>query len=181
MNTHDFTEIILLSLALGADAFSVALASGRHGFTPGRAFRLGWHFGLFQFIMPVIGWLIGQAAVEVIGNYGGPAVFIILCGIGVKMVYEGSKKTKPQIPDVSKGWYLITLSVATSLDALGAGFGLGLLGFSILMPAIIIGITCLFMTVTGLYLGARLFDRLGHRALIPGGIILIGIGVKAVM
>ncbi len=181
MGSLPLFEIIVISIGLGFDAFSVALASGAQGFTPRRAFRLGWHFGLFQFIMPIIGWGLGEIISGFIGCYGNWVVFILLIGIGGKMISEGIKDTPKEIPDLSKGWNLVSLSVATSLDALGVGFGLGLLGYSILKPAIIIGIICAAMTLTGLYLGVRVYDKLGHRALIIGGVILVGIGIKMVV
>ena len=181
MNSPTFYEIIIISIGLGFDAFSVALASGAHGFTPRRAFRLSWHFGLFQFMMPVIGWALGEIIFRYIGCFGNWVILILLIGIGGKMISDGIKDIPKEIPDLSKGWNLVVLSVATSLDALGIGFGFGLLDYDILKPAIIIGIVCAIMTITGLYLGVKLYDKLGHRTLILGGIILIGIGIKMVL
>ena len=180
MNHLSFVEALLIGIALGFDAFSVALASGAHGFQPRRAFRLGWHFGLFQFVMPIIGWSVGEAVARLIGDYGGWIVFGLLIIIGGKMLYEGLKKAPGEIPDLSKGWKLITMAVGTSIDALGVGFGFGLLGYDIIRPAFMIGIVCLVMTITGLYLGVMLYNKLKHRAIIMGGLILIGIGIKQV-
>lgn len=174
-----FSEILLISIALGFDAFSVALASGAQGFKPRRIFRLAWHFGLFQFLMPVLGWGIGDYIARWIGPYGNWLVFIILLLIGGKMLWEGFKPKPENIPDLSRGWTMISLSVVTSLDAFGIGFGFGLLDYEILNPAIVIGLTCIVMTIIGLYLGVKLYDKLGHRAIILGGVILIGIGIKS--
>ena len=179
MNQPAFSEIILISIALGFDAFSVALASGAQGFKPRRIFRLAWHFGLFQFLMPLLGWGIGEYIARWIGSYGDWLVFLILVFIGSKMLWEGFKPIPEDIPDLSRGWTMISLSVVTSLDAFGVGLGFGLLNYAILNPAIIIGLTCIIMTVIGLYLGVKLYDKLGHRAIILGGVILIGIGIKS--
>jgi putative Mn2+ efflux pump MntP len=173
-----FLEILLISISLGFDAFSVALASGAPGFTSRRAFRMSWHFGLFQFMMPIIGWGLGDMIASLIGKYAVWVVFCLLLVIGGKMIIEGVKAKPKKIPDLSRGWNLITLSIATSIDALGVGVGFGVLGYQILIPALIIGVTCGIMTVAGLYLGVRLYARLKHRTIILGGIILIAIGIK---
>lgn len=173
-------EILLLSIGLGFDAFSVAMAAGAQGFAPRRAFRLGWHFGLFQFFMPIIGWGAGEILAVWVGSFGNWAVFILLLAIGGKMLAEGIKDTPKDMPDLSKGWSLVTLSVGTSLDAFGVGLAFGLIGHGIINPAIVIGVVCAIMTIGGLYLGVKLFDKLGHRAMIIGGLILIAVGVKMV-
>jgi putative Mn2+ efflux pump MntP len=176
-----FYEILLISLGLGFDAFSVALASGAQGFTPRRIFRLAWHFGLFQFFMPLIGWGLGDLISKYVGNLGQWFVLILLMAIGGKMLWEGVKPAPEHIPDLSKGWKLVSLSFGTSIDALGIGFGFGLMNASIIKPAAIIGIVCATMTTIGLYLGVKMYQRWGHRAMILGGAILIGIGIKMVI
>jgi putative Mn2+ efflux pump MntP len=176
-----FTEILLISIALGFDAFSVALAAGAQGFTLRRIFRLSWHFGLFQFMMPIVGWGLGKFLSTWIGFFGNWAVFILLIGIGGKMLSEGMKNTPINIHDLFRGWNLIILSVGTSLDALGVGFAYGLIGYSIIRPAVIIGIVCAGMTIIGLYLGVRLYEKFGHRSMLLGGLILIAIGVKTIL
>jgi manganese efflux pump family protein len=173
-----FVEVLLISLGLSADAFSVALASGAHGFAPRRIFRLSWHFGLFQFLMPIIGWYGGDVLAQHIGGAGQFLVLLLLVGIGCKMIYDGLKNNSHDTPDLSRGWKLVMLSVGTSLDALGVGFGLGLIGTSIVFPALIIGIVCAAMTILGLFLGVCLYKYLGHKAMILGGLILIAIGIK---
>lgn len=180
MQTISFFEIILISLGLSADAFSVALASGAQGFVPRRIFRLSWHFGLFQFLMPVIGWFAGAALAGYVEDFGGIVVLLLLAVIGAKMIYEGLKPGSFEPPDLSRGWKLVTLSIGTSLDALGVGFGLGVIGSRIWGPAIVIGLICAAMTAVGLFLGACLYGRLGHRAMIPGGLILIAIGITMI-
>jgi putative Mn2+ efflux pump MntP len=173
-------ENLLIALGLAADAFSVSLAAGGQGFRPRRVFRLSWHFGLFQFLMPVIGWFGGELVARIVGQAGPWIVLALLVGIGVKMIIDGIKDAPKELPDLSRGWKMVTLSIATSIDALGVGFGFGLLDIPIWRPAIVIGVICSIMTIIGLYLGVRMYRKIGHRALIVGGVILIGIGIKMV-
>ena len=173
-------EILLIAIGLGADAFSVALAAGAQGFTPRRIFRLSFHFGLFQAMMPIIGWFAGELVANMIGDMGSWVVLVLLCAIGGKLIYDGIVSKPHDLPDLSKGWKMVSLSVATSIDALAVGFGFGLTNISVFKPAAIIGIVCSIMTIIGLYLGVRIYKRLGHKALIIGGIILIIIGIKTI-
>ncbi len=129
-------------------------------------------------MMPIIGWFAGEALASHIGGYGKIIALILLCAIGCKMIYDGLKPNPEEMPDLSRGWKLVMLSVGTSIDALGVGFGLGIIGTSILKPAAIIGLVCAGMTTLGLFLGAWLYKRLGHRGMIFGGLILIAIGLK---
>ncbi len=174
-------ENLLIALALAADAFSVSLAAGAQGFRPRRIFRLSWHFGMFQFLMPVIGWFGGELVARIVGRAGPWIVLALLAGIGVKMIIDGIKDAPRELPDLSRGWKMITLSVATSIDALGVGLGFGLLDIPVWRPAIVIGVVCSIMTIIGLYLGVRMYRKIGHRALIIGGIILIGVGIKMII
>ena len=178
MQSVPLIEILLISLGLSADAFSVALAAGAQGFTGRRIFRLSWHFGLFQFMMPIMGWALGDVMSHYIGDNGKWIVLVMLVLIGGKMIFEGLKNAPQDLPDLSRGWSLVALSVGTSIDALGVGLGFGLLNVLILKPAAIIGIICALVTIVGLYLGVRLYRALGHRAVIIGGLILIAIGIK---
>jgi manganese efflux pump family protein len=176
-----FIEVLLISLGLSADAFSVALASGAQGFTPRRIFRLSFHFGLFQFLMPLIGWYGGEVLARHIGDLGKVLVLLLLVGIGSKMIYDGLKPSSEGAVDLSRGLKMVMLSIGTSLDALGVGFSLGLIGTTIIFPALVIGIVCAAMTIIGLYLGVCLYKHVGHKAMILGGLILIVIGIKMVI
>jgi putative Mn2+ efflux pump MntP len=106
--------------------------------------------------------------------------FGLLAFIGGKMVYEALKKQDEdaEVCDPTKGWRLVMLSIATSIDALAVGLSLALLGVSIWYPALVIGIVAGVLTVVGMELGKRFGALLGRRMEIVGGIILIGIGVK---
>ena len=173
-------EILVLAFVLGIDAFSVALAVGTSGCTFRQAFCLSFHFGLFQFMMPIFGWLLGQNVVSLIQNYDHWVAFVLLFLIGSKMIYEafhhdsgGSVRA-----DRTRGWKLIALSIATSIDALGAGVGMGVLNTSLLYPCIIIGVTAATMTMIGIKLGSFISAIIGKRMEAVGGAVLILLSLK---
>jgi len=166
------------------DAFAVAIATGiALGTVSGRqTFRLAFHFGLFQFLMPVIGYLAGMTVERHIKGYDPWLAFVLLGYIGGKMVYEGGRgggEEENDGKDPTRGISLVVLSVATSIDALAVGISLGVLrNEGILYPGIVIGIVACTFTAAGLHLGKRLGTVFGKRMEVVGGLVLIGIGVK---
>ncbi len=176
--------IIGISIALAMDAFAVAIASGimLKKVSTRQTFRLAWHFGFFQFAMPVLGWLLGLSIQKWMENFDHWIAFIFLSLIGGKMIRDSfSKKEEVELlKDPSRGLTMVMLSVATSIDAFAVGLSICLLGISIWFPAIIIGIITCFLTVIALHLGSWLGENshLGHYAEFIGGIILIAIGIK---
>ena len=166
------------------DAFGVAIAVG---ITLGKLdrwtiFRLGWHFGFAQFGMPIIGWLAGGYLSDWIGSFGNWLAALVLFVIGVRLIWEQfhieERKWKG---DPTRGASLIVLMIATSIDALAAGFSLALVGISILFPTLIIGAVAAAMTVLGLIFGRFLGLRYSRTAGIIGGVLLIGLAIKAVI
>jgi putative Mn2+ efflux pump MntP len=180
----DFVSVLLIALGLGMDAFAVALGVGATRkdiwFRPG--FRLSFHFGLFQFMMPIIGWLGGTTIAPFIAGWDDWVAFILLAYVGGKMVKEsfGDGEAHHR-SDPTRKWTLVMLAVATSLDALVVGLSLGMLKVSILYPSLVIGIVAAGMTALGLALGKRLGVLFGKRMELVGGLILIGIGLRAVI
>lgn len=175
-------ETALVAVALGCDAFAVGMGVGTRFCNPRQVFRLSFHFGLFQFIMPLLGWFIGQNAAGFL-RQGAPWIaFGLLSLIGGKMVYEslrgGETQSDESCPDPTRGMSLVALSVATSLDAMGVGFSIGILGHSLLLSAVWIGITACAMTWAAMKLGNRLSEKFGKRMEIAGGMILLAIAVK---
>lgn len=177
-----FISLIVVALALGIDAFAVAMAAGM---TNGKllirpVFRMSFHFGLFQAIMPVIGWFAGVAIYSIISSFDHWIAFGLLVCIGIKMIVESfknqsdDKKTK----DPTRGWSLVWLSVATSIDALAVGLSLAVLGQDIVMPAIMIGLVAALMTIAGMTAGRVLGGVMGKRVEAFGGIVLVSIGIK---
>ena len=165
------------------DAFAVAIATGIVlGTVSGRqTFRLAFHFGLFQFLMPVVGYLAGMTVERYITGYDHWLAFALLAYIGGKMVHEGIRGEEEGNggKDPTRGMSLVVLSVATSIDALAVGISLGVLhNEGIVYPGVVIGIVACTFTAVGLHLGKRLGAVFGKRMEIVGGIVLIGIGVK---
>ncbi|NLN39810.1 MAG: manganese efflux pump [Smithella sp.] len=173
--------IFLLAVGLGVDAFSVAIAIGaavpRRTWAP--VLRLCLAFGFFQFIMPLLGWLAGATIVDLIQKFAHWVAFALLALVGAKMMSDGfSNDDDRQKTDRTRGLPLLMLSVATSIDALAAGFSISVLKNQILLPSVIIGAVCFIMTGFGMVFGKVLARIFGKKVEIAGGLVLIGIGIK---
>lgn len=178
-----FLIILGIALALALDAFAVSLGLGLSlkPATGGQTFRLAFHFGLFQFLMPVIGWGVGETIIRYIERYDHWIAFALLLGVGGRMIFESFKPEKESDSarsDPTKGVSLLVLSIATSLDALAVGLSLAALHVAIVYPAVIIGLVAFGMTVAGMKLGPALGKVIGRRAELLGGLVLIFIGIK---
>ena len=177
--------LIGIAIGLAMDAFAVAIGAGLtlKEVTPRQTFRLAWHFGLFQAFMPVLGWLAGHTVANWIGPIDHWIAFGLLAVIGGKMIYEALRHEDEERAraDPTKGWSLVLLSVATSIDALAVGLSLALLNVSIWWPAVVIGLVAGAFTTLGLQLGKRFGALLGRRMEVVGGVILIGIGVRILL
>lgn len=178
-----FLYTLGLALALAMDCFSVALglACGLKGLSAGQTLRLAVFFGGFQFGMPVLGWLAGEKLVRVIGSFDHWVAFGLLALVGGKMIFEAfhvDEEAKAGRPDQSRGWPLLVLSLATSIDALAVGLSLGLMGLPVVQSAAIIGAGSFAMTIVGAKLGPVFGRAAGRWAEVLGGAVLIGIGVR---
>ena len=178
----DFLTVFLIALGLAMDAFAVSLSGGFAvgKATPRQTLRLAFHFGLFQFFMPILGWAAGLTVQNLIQAYDHWVAFALLAGIGGKMVYESFKteKEEKKASDITRGASLVLLSLATSIDALAVGLSLSLLRVRILYPSAVIGVVCFALTAFGFAFGSRLGRLLGRRMELLGGMVLIGIGVR---
>ena len=176
----NFIFILSIAFALALDAFSVSVAAAAYlGKLTGRQkFRLSFHFGLFQFMMPLFGWFAGSTIVHYIEQYDHWIAFLLLSIIGIKMIVDARHAEINKIStDITKGFSLISLSLATSIDALAVGFSIGVIKGEILFPAIVIGLIAAVMTLLGIRIGVFLSSKFGHRISIVGGIVLIIIGI----
>lgn len=178
-----FVEILLIAVALAMDAFTVAMAVGLHlsgngGISPRQYFRLGFHFGFFQFLMPILGWLAGTTVRVYIESFDHWLAMVLLSYIGLKMIRESGRSDEYAAADPTRGMSLVVLSVATSIDALAMGLSLALLGVGIIYPSVVIGIVALVFTVAGLALGRLIGLKWRRRVTLVGGLILISIGLK---
>mgnify|MGYP000740102843 CR=1 FL=1 len=180
----DFINIFALAVALAMDAFAVAIATGVRlkRVSLRQFFRLAWHFGFFQAMMPVIGWAAGLTVRDQIERFDHWIAFGLLTFVGVNMIREAFKLEEDarEKHDPTRGLTLVMLSVATSIDALAVGLTISMLQVSIWLPAIIIGVVAGAFTVVGLHLGKSVgsAERLSPVAGVLGGVVLLGIGVK---
>jgi manganese efflux pump family protein len=176
-------EILIIAFGLALDAFAVSLGAGSIGRIGNHrgAVRLAFHFGLFQFLMPVIGWYIGFKIEPFVKSFDYWIAFSLLTYIGVKMILDSYKPVGEFRKDPSKGKHMVLLSVATSIDALVVGFSLAILMISVWYPAFIIGLVTALLSITGIYLGKVIGSKIGKKMEIVGGLIIIGIGIKIII
>ncbi len=174
-------NIILISLSLAMDCFAVSIAGGA---TTTKlkvidALKVGLFFGLFQAVMPLIGWYIGLSFKELIENADHWIAFGLLCAIGIKMIYEALRRRgeKRKI-NLIRLPSLLVLSVATSIDALAVGISFSLLNVSLYLSVAIIGLFAFVFSISGYFIGNKIGYFLENKVEVIGGVILIGIGIK---
>lgn len=185
MHFVDWITLLGIAVALAMDAFAVALGAGLslERMTGRHLFRLGFHFGLFQALMPVIGWFAGLTVQRWIAAYDPWIAFALLAFVGGKMIREALREHGEGHvrADPTRGMNLVLLSLATSIDALAVGLSLAMLKVDIWLPALVIGLVAAALTVVGMFLGRRIGAAWGQRVEILGGLVLIAIGVKILL
>ncbi|MEG4226164.1 manganese efflux pump MntP family protein [Microcoleus sp. N9_B2] len=177
----DAATTILLSLGLAADAFAVAVSSGlaiKH-MKVNKALKIALFFGGFQALMPVLGWLIGLSFSFWITPIDHWIAFGLLSFIGGRMIYESlqSEESEKKFNPLDTGT-LITLSVATSIDALAVGLGFAVLKDSIVLAVTAIGFITFFLAFAGVFIGHKCGNLFANKIEILGGAILIFIGSR---
>ena len=171
---------ILIALGLAMDSFSVSITRGLTNSQtriPAEAIQVAFFFGLFQAIMPILGWWAGILIIVFISGFDHWIAFGLLTFIGLRMIYETAYKESMKMVSSSNISVLLMLSIATSIDALAVGFSLSFLEVSIITPAIIIGMITFSLSFLGVYIGKKLgrfFKNIG----VLGGVILLFIGVN---
>ncbi|MBU1937318.1 manganese efflux pump MntP family protein [bacterium] len=174
--------LTVLAISLGCDAFAVAITAGMQGITARRLFRIAWHTGFFQFLMPIIGYGLGTGLAEVVGRISGLVGGIFLGVIALHMLIEGIRGFRgthtPKSRDLTRGWSLIAISFATSIDALVVGVWLGMSGGELLFPCIVIGLTASIMATLGMLLGNFLSGKFGILANFFGGLALLILAIR---
>jgi manganese efflux pump family protein len=185
MYSVDFISLLLIALGLSADCFAVALSCScvMKTLTRFQILRASLSFGLFQAIMPLLGWLAGRSFVKFIGSFDHWLAFALLAFVGGKMIWESfrSEKEEKENPDFTKGWPLLTLSIATSIDALAVGLSFAFLKVNILAASLTIGLACFLITIVGFLIGRKVGEFVGKRAELVGGLILIAIGLRILL
>jgi putative Mn2+ efflux pump MntP len=181
----DWWLLFGIAVGLAMDAFATAIAvSVSLGRVSGRQiFRLSWHFGLFQAMMPVIGWYGGLSVERWIRAWDHWLAFALLGLVGGRMLLSGLRREQQETPsfDPTRGTSLVVLSVATSIDALAVGLSFAALGVRIWMPSVVIGVTAGLLTLIGTLVGVRLGSRVGRFMEVAGGVLLIAIGARILL
>ncbi len=179
-----FFAVLAIAVALAMDAFAVSVSASATlpAVTWRHYFRLSFHFGLFQFLMPVIGWALGLSVRGYIEAWDHWIAFAMLALVGLNMLREawGGEDEEHPSGDPSRGLQLVMLAVATSIDAMAVGLSFAMIGVAVWWPAAVIGLVCAAITATGVKLGRLLGSSslLGNKASIIGALVLIGIGLK---
>lgn len=182
MSIMEWITVFGIAIGLAMDAFAVSVVSGsvfkqlhiRH------ALRMAFFFGAFQAIMPLLGYAAGNTFAGYIAACDHWIAFALLLAVGLKMIYESFKfrkvEEKPQDPSNLK--VLLTLSIATSIDALAVGVTLSLVTASIMAAVTVIGVITFALSYAGFELGKRIGHFFENKIEIFGGVILIAIGAK---
>lgn len=181
MNSLDLISVFIIALGLSADCFAVAFSGciAMKSVSRKQIIVASLSFGIFQALMPVLGWLAGQTIVDSIADYDHWVAFALLAFIGGKMVWESFRKQDENCKtDITKPGSLLTLSIATSIDSLAVGLTFAFLKVNIALAAGVIGITAFLITILGFLLGKKAGKVLGKRAELIGGLILIAIGLR---
>jgi manganese efflux pump family protein len=177
----EFVSIFLIALGLSADCFAVALSASiaNRNHSPLQVVKVSFSFGFFQAMMPIIGWLAGKTIVDFISNLDHWIAFALLAFVGGKMLWEAYHHEENEKPaDISRGLLLLTLSIATSLDALAVGLAFAFEDVNMWLASPTIGITSFVVSALGFLIGTKVGKIFGKRAEILGGLILIAIGIR---
>lgn len=185
MSDTSFYSILIIAIGLSADCFAVALSSSisKKALPLWQGFRVALSFGLFQAFMTVVGWWAGSRVIEFISSYDHWLSFALLLFVGGRMIWESlhEKEGKESNIDITKWLFLLTLSIATSLDALAVGLSFAFLKVNLTLASVTIGVVAFIITLSGFFAGKKLGALVGKRAEIIGGIILILIGLRILL
>jgi putative Mn2+ efflux pump MntP len=171
-------EVFVLAIALSMDAFAVSIGLGAKENSPRLAIKAALFFGIFQALMPFIGYLGGKGVLGWVDAYAHWIAFGLLALIGAKMVYEGMQEGIEEEISAVTNKVMLILAIATSIDAMAAGFSLTLLDANPYLACAIIGITTFAFSWAGVFIGRNSGTWLESKAEIFGGIVLILMGIK---
>lgn len=175
---------ILLALGMSVDAFAAALARGAGSlhYTWRQTVKTALIFGIVETITPLIGWLVGSMTQKFIAEYDHWLAFGLLLALGLKMIWSALHDDGDEAAAADKNRTDTTLlltvitAIATSIDSMVVGVGLAFLDANIWLTALAIGTSTTIMAAVGLRLGRLLGQKIGSRAEMAGGVVLIGIG-----
>jgi len=177
-------ELFILAVALAMDTFAVGICFGLSmpKVILRKAIIIGLYFGVFQAVMPLLGYLAASLFSEYIIAYDHWVAFVLLCFIGGKMIYSSFKKDESTTEEASvTPKVMLPLAVATSIDALAVGVSFSFLKVNILLAVLIIGVITFIFSIIGVKIGNIFGEKFKSKAEFAGGLILILIGTKILL
>ncbi|WP_026907727.1 manganese efflux pump MntP family protein [Paucisalibacillus globulus] len=172
----EFISILMMSVAIGMDAFSVSLGLGMRKIRLKRIAFIGIVIGLFHILMPFLGIIVGKLISEQIGDWTTLAGGLLLFGIGAHMLFSAFNHESARV-EQTVGLGLIILALSVSIDSFSVGFSLGLSGVKTALTLILFGASSMVLTWAGMILGRKVHGFLGAYSGILGGSILCGFGL----
>jgi manganese efflux pump family protein len=178
-----YLQLFILAVALAADAFSVAASVGLINRQSRQVFRLSFHFGLFQSLFALGGAIVGTTLLRFVAGIDHWVAFVLLGGLGGFMIYKSLKMDQEEKIsfDLTRGFHLVGLSTAVSIDAFAAGVGLPAMQVPIILSVPVIGIITTIATLIAMLLADRFKHVLGKRIEIIAGIVLIVLGMNILL
>lgn len=176
-------EIILLGVSLAMDATAVSICKGlsMKKLDKKKVITIALYFGVFQAIMPIIGYLLGISFKEVVESIDHWIAFFLLAVIGINMIRESLSEESENLNDLTDFKTMTPLAIATSIDALAVGITFAFLSVNIVEAVTIIGIITIVLSIIGVFIGNKFGNKYGKRAETIGGIVLVSIGLKILL
>ena len=176
-------ELMLIAVSMSMDAFAVSICKGLsvRKVTLQQSLAVGGWFGGFQCVMPVIGFVLTSLFASLITSISHWIAFVLLLFIGGNMIREAMDKDVEEVDDSFSFMTMLTLAVATSIDALAMGVTLNLSGANIWLAAPMIAITTAVLSPIGLKVGNLFGAKYKNKAELAGGIVLVGLGIKILL
>lgn len=177
----DVIDLLLIAVGVSMDAFAVSVCKGLSLSTvkPEHGIKCGLYFGGFQALMPVIGYYLGRLFSGFITAVDHWIAFILLLYIGVQLIRES--RESEELDDKMDVWTMLTLAVATSIDALTVGVTMAFLNINLWITVSAIGVTTFIFSYVGTMIGSKVGSVYGSKAKLAGGIILIVLGTKILL
>jgi len=179
-----FIELFIIAVALSMDAFAVAVCAGlaMPKVSVKKALVIGLYFGVFQAVMPLIGYFAATTFAARFIEFGHWIAFVLLCFLGGKMIYGSFKNSDDPCGEPSiKPSVMLPLAIATSIDALAVGVSFAFLSVSIVPAVLFIGVTTLILSIIGVKIGNLFGAKYKSKAELVGGIVLVLIGVRILL
>lgn len=179
----DVLEILLIAVGLAMDAFAVSVCKGlsMKKMSWNKAIIVGLYFGIFQGLMPVIGFLLGTSFASLVIQIDHWIAFVLLGFIGGNMLKEAFSNESENRNDNVDFKTMIVLAIATSIDALAIGITFAFLKVNLILSVLMIGIITFILSIIGVKIGNKFGDRYERKAEMAGGLILILMGIKILL